>query len=29
VRPKLVAEVWFFGRDRTGWARDGVLLAFG
>jgi len=29
VRPKLVAEVRFVGRDRTGCARDGVLLAFG
>jgi bifunctional non-homologous end joining protein LigD len=27
VRPELVAGVKFFGRYRTGWIRDGVLLA--
>lgn len=29
VRPKLVAAVRFFGRYRTGWIRDGVLLSVG
>jgi len=27
--PELVAEVKFFGRYRTGWIRDGVLLSVG
>jgi ATP-dependent DNA ligase len=26
VRPELVAEIRYFGRYRTGWLRDGVLL---
>jgi hypothetical protein len=26
VRPELVAAVRYFGRYRTGWIRDGVLL---
>lgn len=26
VRPELVAGVKFFGRDRSGFVRDGVLL---
>jgi hypothetical protein len=29
VRPKLVAGVRYFGRYRTGWIRDGVLLSVG
>jgi DNA ligase D-like protein (predicted ligase) len=29
VRPELIAEVKFFGRYRTGWLRDGVLLSVG
>jgi hypothetical protein len=29
VRPELVAEVSFFGRDRSGAIRDGVLLWVG
>lgn len=29
VRPELVAGVKFFGRYRTGWIRDGVLLSVG
>jgi hypothetical protein len=29
VRPELVAAVRFFGRYRTGWIRDGVLLSVG
>lgn len=29
VRPELVAEVRYFGRYRTGWIRDGVLLSIG
>ena len=29
VRPEMVAAVRFFGRYRTGWIRDGVLLAAG
>ena len=28
VRPELFAEVKFFGRNRGGWIRDGVLLRF-
>jgi len=29
VRPELVAVVRYFGRYRTGWIRDGVLLSVG
>jgi bifunctional non-homologous end joining protein LigD len=29
VRPELVAEIRYFGRYRTGWLRDGVLLSIG
>jgi len=29
VRPELVATVRYFGRYRTGWIRDGVLLSVG
>ena len=29
VRPELVAAVCYFGRYRTGWIRDGVLLRVG
>jgi ATP-dependent DNA ligase len=29
VRPELVAAVRYFGRYRTGWIRDGVLLSVG
>jgi len=29
VRPELVAGVRYFGRYRTGWIRDGVLLSIG
>ena len=29
VRSELVAAVRYFGRYRTGWIRDGVLLSFG
>jgi bifunctional non-homologous end joining protein LigD len=29
VRPELVAAVRYFGRYRTGWIRDGVLLRVG
>jgi hypothetical protein len=29
VRPELVAAIRYFGRYRTGWIRDGVLLSVG
>lgn len=29
VRPELVAAVRYFGRYRTGWICDGVLLSVG
>ena len=29
VRPELVAGVPYFGRYRSGWIRDGVLLSIG
>jgi hypothetical protein len=29
LRPELVAAVRYFGRNRTGWIRDGVLLRVG
>jgi hypothetical protein len=29
VRPELVAGVRYFGRYRTGWVRDAVLLSVG
>ena len=29
VHPELIAGVRYFGRYRTGWIRDGVLLSIG
>jgi hypothetical protein len=29
VRPELVVEIRYFGRYRSGWLRDGVMLSVG